>query len=192
MLLTIIFLRNKMLVYEQFKSKQTNVLNGLKGKRGEESTENVTKCRSDCSDDRNVGHIIKELNNALRKKFLTCGTEAGLDEVTMMHGWIMGYLHHNQDREIYQKTIESEFGIRRSTVTTILQLMEKKGYITREAVEGDARLKKIVLTEPGTETAIRTKSMLDTMEKCLTEGIGKDKLEIFLEVAEKLIENMNQ
>ncbi|MDE7321252.1 MAG: MarR family transcriptional regulator [Lachnospiraceae bacterium] len=124
--------------------------------------------------------------------FLNSGTKAGLDEVTLMHGWIMGYLHHNQDREIYQKTIESEFNIRRSTVTTILQLMEKKGYIRREAVAGDARLKRIVLTQQGMETAERTKSMIDNMEKNLTEGIGERELSAFLEVAEKLIANMSQ
>lgn len=129
--------------------------------------------------------------------FLNCGTAAGLDEVTMMHGWIMGYLYHNQDnhnqdREIYQKTIESEFNIRRSTVTTILQLMEKKGYIRRETVEGDARLKKIVLTAQGMETAARTESMIDDMERSLAEGIDEERLEVFCEVAEKLIANMNK
>ena len=124
--------------------------------------------------------------------FLTCGAAAGLDEVTMMHGWIMGYLYHNQGREIYQKTIESDFNIRRSTVTTILQLMEKKGYIIREAVEGDARLKRIILTELGAEIAVRTESMIDDMERGLIKDIDEEKLEIFFEVAENLMANMNQ
>lgn len=159
---------------------------------GEGNTENGKKHDFDVSDGRSVGHIIKELNGAFRKMFLSSGTEAGLDEVTLMHGWIMGYLHHNQNREIYQKTIESEFNIRRSTVTTILQLMEKKGYIRREAVAGDARLKRIVLTQQGTETAVRTKSMIDNMEKSLNEGIGERELAVFLEVVEKLLQNMGQ
>lgn len=176
---------------EQFMDKQTNVLI-LIWKRGEKDTENFRKHNLDESDGRHVGHIIKELNGAFRKMFLNCGIASGLDEVTMMHGWIMGYLHHNQDREIYQKTIESEFSIRRSTVTTILQLMEKKGYIRREAVEGDARLKRIVLTKQGMEIAVRTKSMIDNMEKNLVEGISEEKLEVFFEVAEKLMANMNE
>lgn len=159
-------------------------------KGGEQDTENYRKHNLEQSGGRHVGHMIKELNNAFRKKFVNCGTAEGLDEVTLMHGWIMGYLHHNQDREIYQKTIESEFNIRRSTVTTILQLMEKKGYIRREAVAGDARLKRIVLTQQGTETAVRTKSMIDNIEKCLTEGIGEAELAAFFEVADKLMANM--
>ena len=109
-----------------------------------------------------------------------------------MHGWIMGYLYHNQEQAIYQKTIESDFCIKRSTVTTILQLMEKKGYIRREAVEGDARLKQIFLTEQGAEIAARTQEMIENMENMVIEGIAEDKLAIFYEVAQKLVTNMNQ
>lgn len=162
-------------------------------KRGEQATENmedIGKYDEKLPGKWMVGHIIKELNISFQKRFLDCGSQAGLDEVTRMHGWIMGYLYHNQDREIYQKTIESEFNIQRSTVTAILQLMEKKGYIRREAVEGDARLKRIVLTDEGLDIAIRTRAMIDSMEKRLIDGIEEEKLQIFFEVAGKLRENM--
>ena len=148
-------------------------------------------CRKD-PDSRRIGHMVRELNSAFKKKFITCGMAAGLDEVTLMHGWIMGYLYHNQERAIYQKTIESDFSIKRSTVTTILQLMEKKGYIRRAAVEGDARLKQIFLTEQGKEIAVRTKTMIDNMENNVIEGIAENQLDIFYEVAQKLVANMNQ
>jgi len=137
-----------------------------------------------------LGHAIKSMNGAFKRNFVRCGIEAGLDEVTMMHGWIMGYLYHNSEREIYQKTIESEFSIRRSTVTSILQLMEKKGYITREAVHGDARLKKLVLTPVGREKAIKTEEMVDHMEADIVKDIEPEKMAVFYEVAAKLIKNM--
>lgn len=75
--------------------------------------------------------------------------ERGLEDVTMMHGWILGYLRHNAHREIYQRDIERDFSITRSTVTNILQLMEKKGYLCRRSVPHDARLKQLVITEEG-------------------------------------------
>ncbi len=139
-----------------------------------------------------MGHTIKCLDNSFKKNFVRCGIAAGLDEVTMMHGWIMGYLHHNTDRDIYQKTIESEFSIQRSTVTSILQLMEKKGYISREAVHTDARLKKIVLTPLGEEKAILTERMIDKMEEEIIKKIDPQKLQIFYEVARQLQDNMNK
>lgn len=156
------------------------------------SMDEGNSCCSDMPEPNEIGKIIRELNSAFKKNFITCGTAAGLDEVTLMHGWIMGYLDHNQDKAVYQKTIESDFGIKRSTVTTILQLMEKKGYIRREAVEGDARLKRIFLTDQGKETAARTRTMIRHMESGVVEGIGADELETFCRVARKLLSNMNQ
>lgn len=141
---------------------------------------------------RKIGPVIREMNGAFKKKFMACGIAAGLDEVTLMHSWIMGYLYHNQEKAVYQKTIESDFCIKRSTVTTILQLMEKKGYIKRAGVKGDARLKQIFLTEQGEEIAVRTRTMIDNLEKTVIEGIEEDRLDIFYEVAQKLVTNMNQ
>lgn len=132
------------------------------------------------------------LHTTFKQKFIKFGMDADFDEVTMMHGWIMGYLHDNEDRSIYQKTIESKFNIRRSTVTNILQLMEKKGYISREAVDGDARLKRIVLTPQGREIAVRTRKMIDKMEGCLAEGIEAQELEVFCKVADKIMANLDK
>ena len=54
-----------------------------------------------------------------------------------------------RDAAVFQRDIEREFSITRSTVTNILQLMERKGYIERRSVPQDARLKQLVLTEEG-------------------------------------------
>ncbi len=162
------------------------------GSRMEIRMDEINNCCDDGAEKYKLGSIIRGLHGAFSKKFMACGMAVGLDEVTLMHGWIMGYLYHNQGKAVYQKTIESDFNIRRSTVTTILQLMEKKGYIKRSAVEGDARLKQISLTEQGRATAIKTKAMIDGMESSILEGIAPDKLEIFYEVAQKLMTNMER
>ena len=47
---------------------------------------------------------------------------------------------------MFQRDLQAHFSVRRSTVTGLLQLMEKKGLITRSSVAQDARLKKIQLT----------------------------------------------
>ena len=66
-------------------------------------------------------------------------------ETTGMQGWIIGFLHRNEDRDMFQRDVEAEFNIRRSTATGILQLMEKTAS-SAGAVAYDARLKKLVLT----------------------------------------------
>ena len=63
--------------------------------------------------------------------------------------WIMSYLYWHKNEPVYQRDIEREFSITRSTVTNILQLMERKGYFERQSVPQDARLKRLILTEEG-------------------------------------------
>ena len=68
--------------------------------------------------------------------------------------------------------------------------MENKGYIAREAVPGDARLKKIVLTELGDETARKSKDTLDGMEHQMLAGVEEKELEIFFKVSDQIVQNL--
>lgn len=52
-----------------------------------------------------------------------------------MNGWVIVYLAHNSDRDVFQRDLEERFNVRRSTVSNILSLMEKKGLIKRESVD---------------------------------------------------------
>lgn len=138
-----------------------------------------------------VGFAIRKQNTAFTRRFMNDGFAVGLDEVTIMHAWVMGYLHHNEDKEIYQKSLESEFGIGRSSVASLVKLMENKGYIKREAVPGDARLKKIMLTPEGRETSFKVKSTLDAMEKDILKDISPEELQIYFSVADKIVHNLD-
>ncbi|MCI5649976.1 MAG: MarR family winged helix-turn-helix transcriptional regulator [Fusicatenibacter sp.] len=139
---------------------------------------------------RTVGHSVRTLDNMMFRSFASCVREHGLDELTTMHGWILGFLSCNEGRDIFQKDIESEFQIGRSTVTNIVKLMEKKGYIRREAVPYDARLKKLVLTDTGRALHEATIQLIDELEGKTTAGIEKEDLETFFTVIEKLKENV--
>ena len=92
---------------------------------------------------------LRRVNNLIFRKIGQIARTNGVEAVTPMHGWIMEYLYRNSDTPVFQRDIEREFSITRSTVTNILQLMERKGYIARQSVAQDARLKQLVLTEKG-------------------------------------------
>ena len=79
--------------------------------------------------DNKVGFTIHKLDMGVKKVLEAKLQAAGYDEVTMMHGWILKYLYDNRDKEIFQRDIEKQFSIGRSTVTTIIQLMEKRDLI---------------------------------------------------------------
>ena len=92
---------------------------------------------------------IRRVDNLIFRKINQFARENGVEQATPMHGWIIGYLYRHRDAAVFQRDIEREFSITRSTVTNILQLMERKGYIQRLSVPQDARLKQLVLTEEG-------------------------------------------
>ena len=92
---------------------------------------------------------MRRVNNLIFRKINHFHRENGVENVTPMHDWIMSYLYWHKDEPVYQRDIEREFSITRSTVTNILQLMERKGYIERQSVPQEARLKRLVLTEEG-------------------------------------------
>ena len=105
-----------------------------------------------CEERIHVGHQVHRIDRSISKLLEMRVKEEGLDEIALMHGWILRYLYEHQDKEIYQKDIEKYFGICRSAVTNIIQTLEKKGYICRASVANDARLKKVMLTEKDGKT----------------------------------------
>ena len=140
---------------------------------------------------RHVGYEIKTLDKMIGRAVMNISLKNGMDQVTVMHGWIIGYLYKNQDRDVYQKDLETEFQITRSTVTSILKLMEKKGYIERVSVEKDARLKKLVLTEKAKK--IQRQNFIDmhnTLEKQITRDISPEEMVVFRKVLHKMKRNL--
>ena len=101
--------------------------------------------------DRYLGPRIKFLYHAFNRKFMETARANGVEELTSMHGRILGYLYWSRPKDVYQKDIEEHFNITRSSVAGIVKLMEQKGYILRQSVQGDARLKKLSLTDLGTQ-----------------------------------------
>ena len=92
---------------------------------------------------------LRRVDNLIFRRLNQFSRANGVEQTTPMHGWIIEYLYRHRDEPVFQRDIEREFSITRSTVTNILQLMERKGYIQRLSVPQDARLKQLVLTKEG-------------------------------------------
>lgn len=133
-----------------------------------------------------IGYQIKELGRLLDKNIVQKSLlSAGNDSVTAMHGWMIGYLYHRRDREVFQKDMEADFHMAKSSVTAALQNLEKHGYIRRISVERDARLKKIELTESGLKFHDNVERSIDDMEERLASGLTeKQKQDFFTIIAQ--------
>ncbi|KXU50705.1 MAG: winged helix-turn-helix transcriptional regulator [Coprobacillus cateniformis] len=140
-----------------------------------------------------VGHRIKTLNNLMKR---TMDKKFGHrpDRATLMHTWIIGFLDEREELGVdtFQKDIESEFSINRSTTSEMLKLMCKKGMIQRVPVAHDARLKKIVLTDLSREFNKRMSYNMEQIHNQLIEGLSQEEIETFIKISDKLIDNIRK
>lgn len=104
------------------------------------------------------------------------------DNLSYEYGYIISYLCDNEDRNIFQRDIEKEFDLRRSTVSTILKELEKEGLVERKSVSNDARLKKVIATEGAKMINEACKKEIDAFAEKLISGINPKDLDTFASV----------
>ena len=137
-----------------------------------------------------IAFEIKVLANLIKRNLDDGALDDGEEGLTGMQGWIIGYLRANADRAVFQRDLEKDFNIRRATVTGVLQLMERNGLIVREAVEYDARLKKITLTPKAITQHDRVILRFKEFENNLRRGLNEEEIASFFAIAEKLKRNL--
>lgn len=125
---------------------------------------------------------IRYLDNNSHKKLV--------DSITGTNGWILAVLDHNKDKDIFQKDIEESFGITRSTVSKVVNLMVQKGFIERSSVEYDARLKKLSLTDKSKELIDYMHEDHEKMEEVLTAGFSEEEKKQLSEYIERMKNNL--
>lgn len=141
--------------------------------------------------EKHIGYEVHMLDHMIGRMISLF--RAGLDEkagITQMQGWIISYLYRNSDTDVFQKDLEAEFHIARSTATGILQLMEKKGLITREPIPRDARLKRLLLTDKALDFQKEIIENFDKLDLLLRDNIPPEKLDTFFDVAEQIRNNI--
>lgn len=137
----------------------------------------------------NVGYEIHTLDNMIGRCVASMCEKDGL---TQMQSWMIGYLYEHSSENIFQKDIEARFHIAPSTVSGILKIMEKRGFLLREPVSNDARLKRLVLTEKGVGHQLNVIRNLERMEHMLKEGVSEEHLDIFLNIIHHMKQNIQK
>ncbi|MDV4152574.1 MarR family transcriptional regulator [Clostridium sp. AL.422] len=137
---------------------------------------------------KHVGKQINILSHKIKRRIGKVALEYG---ISGMQAKILGFIYTNSSKiDIFQKTIEEEFDIRRSSVTSVLTLMEKNELIKRVSVSEDARLKKIILTDKGIEINKLVYREIANIEETISNILSKEELDLFISNLEKLNKNI--
>lgn len=133
---------------------------------------------------------MKTIHNLLKRDFQSSIVNDKYPDMTSMQRWVIGFLYKHKDEDIFQRDLEEEFSVRRSTATGILQLMEKNQLVIRQPVSHDARLKKLVLTPKAIEIQKMIIEELIENEQKLRKGISQKDLDVFFKVVKQIKKNL--
>ena len=136
-----------------------------------------------------TGKMINRISNRLRRRSLKVQESIGISGA---QGTILDYiLVESVHRNVYQKEIEKEFGLRPSTATEALKLLEEKGLICRIPEEKDGRYKRIVFTQKARDVQTALRREIEESESVLLRGISVSEQRQFLEIAKKMLQNLD-
>ena len=136
-----------------------------------------------------IGSELGMLSNLLKRQMACQSHGKEIDHVTGMQGMIIHYLAVADD-DRFQKDVETQFQLRRSTATGILQLMEQHGLLRREPVPQDGRLKRLVLTDKALALDARIKKKFRDTETLMRAGISEEDMDAWFRVCGRIRANL--
>lgn len=144
--------------------------------------------------EKRIGMEIRSLGNLTMRLMDKKSHKEKIDDATGTNGWILCFLAEAEaeGRDIYQRDIEKKFCVTRSTVSKVLTLMEQKGMIERLNVHGDARLRKIVMTEKARELNKLMREDVMMLESILQKNLTPEEIDAFYYLSDKIKANLTE
>lgn len=140
--------------------------------------------------EKSICFSLKRVNHIVERGIHTSLAAAGFEKSPTCMGGFWAFCITRSDS--LPKGYRIKFWNCRSTVTNIMQLMEKKGYLTRTNDEHDARLKRLELTELGKKVHLDTIAVIDSAHDTMEAGITDEERRICFEVLGKICKNVEK
>ncbi len=132
---------------------------------------------------KHFGPEIVKLSVLLRQNLDQIAAEY---QITSIQSRIMVFIaHESKNQEINQKDVEEEFKIRKSSVSSVMNTMEKNGLIVRVPSE-DIRCKKIILSDKGIELQKKIREEIEFFDQGFRNSLTVDEQNEFLRMISKL------
>ncbi len=139
---------------------------------------------------KSIGLEIKKVNNLIIRYLIEKTKEITNIPLTPVQIMIIRFLNNSVNKNIYQKDIEDFVQMRKSTISGVLDTMEKNNIISRINSKNDLRSKRIILTDFGKELSIKLKIQKEEFDNLLKNNINDEELNIFYNVIDKIIFNL--
>ena len=124
------------------------------------------------------GQQIKHLSIAFEQAINHSLATQGL---TNAQSVFLGFISFNEKKgvAVHAKELAKHFKLKNSTVSGILQRLEKSGFIEFVPDENDHRLKRVILTQKAKEAHAYSFQIFDELEKKMLKGFTEDEADLF-------------
>ena len=130
------------------------------------------------------------LNRKMRRCFAGYFADTPL---TSIQGLTLHYIIvEAQYRDVFPKDLEDFLEIKGSSVNSLINNLEKNGYLRRENISNDGRYKKLVLTDKACAIREDIVSRVTAYMKNMFAGIPEEDLAVFERVITKMTGNTGQ
>lgn len=138
----------------------------------------------------NLGGLIHKVAHKMKREIDHANQKLGVSGV---QGRILGYVRcESKNRDVFQKDIEEHFELRGSSVTSTLQNLEKMGFIVRESIPTDQRLKRIVLTKKALDIHNQITKNIEQVEKEAFSSINKEEEQLLSDLLKRILNNIEK
>ena len=138
----------------------------------------------------NLGGLIHKVAHKMKREIDHANQKLGVSGV---QGRIIGYVRcESKNRDVFQKDIEEHFELRGSSVTSTLQNLEKMGFIVRESIPTDQRLKRIVLTKKALDIHNQITKNIEQVEKEAFSSINKVEEQLLSDLLKRILNNIEK
>ena len=137
--------------------------------------------------DINLGMLIGQVHRLSTKKFVQNSHNSGLD-ISMDQWIVLGPIWENEG--LSHKEI-SEYCLKdKTSVTKIIDTLEKKNLVVRVSDQLDHRVKRVVLSKKGKELFLQAIPIMELTRDQLREGITEQDIESLRSVLTKIYNNL--
>ncbi len=133
----------------------------------------------------NIGFVIGQFGRTFGEAVQKIAAKQNLPKGSLR---LFPYLDVNRDAEVTQKELCEHACCKPSTISVLIDELERDGYLKKSKSKNDSRKTVIKLTNKGTKAAHQIKEILDSLDSKIENALSKEEQETVISCIEKLIE----
>ncbi|MDX8149005.1 MarR family winged helix-turn-helix transcriptional regulator [Lentzea sp. BCCO 10_0061] len=131
-----------------------------------------------------VGVLSAHLLSGFQKELFTRLAEAGHEHLRPRHGAVLAYIAGTGTRA---SELSERSGQHKQVIGTLIDELERLGYVTRQPDPADRRAKLVVPTDLGRDQMVQARRIIADIENRLAQLVGPDRFAefkaVFTEIA---------